>query len=176
VFGLSNNAGLEDFQGKAMFQNLNLWQRRWLMASGVIFVLSAIWTAWKYPSASVFLDEWSKTSQRDIQNYSNAEKEITDHCTKTSEHRDPAVFNARYKVCWEKNQKFYEVAVRSKNERSKELRAEFDRQVNVVLPKRQMSTLLRGFSIWFFSSLLLYGAGMLVVWRRNAFSLKWLER
>ena len=159
-----------------MFQNLNLWQRRWLMASAAIFVLSAIWTVWNYPSESRFRELWSNTSQIDLQNYSNAEKEITDHCTKTSEHRDPVVFNARYKACWEKNQRFYEVAVRSKNDRAKELRAEYERQVNVVLPKRQISTLLRGFAIWFFSSLFLYGAGMLVVWRRSDFSLKWLDR
>jgi hypothetical protein len=159
-----------------IFQNLNIWQRRWLMASAAIFVLSAVWTVWKYPSDSQFRERWANTSSLDLQNYSDVQKELTDFCTKTSEHRDPAVFSARYKACWDKNQQWYDVAVRSKASRVKELKEEYDRQVNVVLPKRQISVLLRGFSFWLFSSLLLYGVGMLVVWRRRGFSLKWLER
>jgi hypothetical protein len=159
-----------------MLRNLNQLQRRWAMASAVLFVLSAVWTVWKFPTEGQFRANWEATSKMDLQNYSDVQKELTEHCNKYAEHRDPAVFSARYKTCWDNNRKFYEVAVRSKEERIKELKVEYDRQFNVVLPKKQVSTLLRGFSFWFFSTLALYLGWLFMVWRRNEFSLKWLNR
>lgn len=159
-----------------MLGNLNRLQRRWAMASGVLFALALGWTVWKFPTESQLRERWAVSSGADLQNYTDVQKELTDHCVKYAKHTDPAIYAARYKTCWDSNRKFYEVAVRSKNNRIEELKTEFDRQLHVVLPKQQVATVLRGLSIWLIPSLSLFVGWLLLVWRRNDYSLRWVTK